>query len=94
MLNSTMKEDKYNPNKKRKRRRRIPAAIEEKLVELDIRGKIRELSYNPELLSESDKHAVTIIRQNLGIHGRIDLTAIKDIQVIFKRYEKTKKKEC
>ena len=66
--------------------------VEEQLVKSKTRLKITELSYNERRLPPVMRHQVIEIRRELGIAGTIVPQSIKQIDRIYKYWNKNKKR--
>ena len=66
--------------------------VEEQLVKSKTRLKITELSYNERRLPPVMRHQVIEIRRELGIAGTIVPQSLKQIDRIYKYWNKNKKR--
>ena len=76
----TKKETK--DKKARKPRRKISVQVEEQLTKAKIRSKMTELSYNDFRLPSKMRFALTEIRRELGINGKIEKNSKKRLRTI------------
>ena len=82
------KDDKRAPH----RRRRISTQVEAHLTKAKIRSKMTELSYNDFRLPSQMRFALTEIRRELGINGKIEKSSIEQIDGMWKYWRRNKKK--
>jgi len=78
--------------KPRKPHRKISVKVEEQLEKSKTRPKIIELSYNEERLPIEMRFQVIEIRRELGIQGTIESRSIKQIDGIYRYWNKNKKR--
>jgi len=87
-----MSKKETKDKKARKPRRRISVQVEEQLTKAKIRSKMTELSYNDFRLPSKMRFALTEIRRELGINGKIEKNSIEQIDGMWRYWRRNRKK--
>ena len=87
-----MSKKETKEKKPRKHRRKISVKVEEEMVKSKTREKISELSYSDYRLPSKMRFALTEIRRELGINGKIEKQNIEQINGMWRYWRRNKKK--